>query len=424
MPVLTSPKELAVGMKLQRPVHAGLKLLLPADKVLNAADIDFIIKRVPRATVYVTDPVFDEFISFHDDARDRAVAQSSHGTLVQLMTEVQHRYASRTICNKIDCQGIRTAVSGAMMFLSQNPVMSATLAEPSEDEEYLVSHTAHVFYLSMVIGDAVRVGVAEGQKKNPGNSAGQRAKLDLTPLALAALFMDIGMWPLRHLYEQSEPLTLEQCEQLRNHPVESAASLPSEAPEITKLAIETHHENFDGSGYPYGLSGEEIHIFARILRIADTYAAATTKHAFREACSPVRALWEMTMGPFSQFYDPVLLKIFYTLIQPFPIGARVRLNTGQYGVVVRYGRQSPFLPEIVIAFDETGSRLPANEIVGPIRLDQHDTLGIAAFGNEDLSYIQAEESSVQPVTPAEFSSLHDSMHSGHGLSPTTLHRVP
>ncbi|MEE9293784.1 MAG: HD domain-containing phosphohydrolase [Phycisphaerae bacterium] len=385
VPVLTNPEELAVGMKLQQPVYAGSQLLLSAGKVLNAADIDFISQRAPRATVYVVDPVFDELISFHDDTRDRAVAHSTHRTLIRLMTDVEQRYASRAITNKIDCRGIQEAVAGAMTFLGQHPVIAGELVEPVKDEEYLVSHAAHVFYLSLVLGDAVRVRVAEANKKHAARYGSQQAiELDLTPLALAALFMDIGMWPMRYLYVQTEPLTMEQCEQLRNHPVESAAALPDDTPEITRLAIETHHENFDGSGYPYGLVGEEIHVFARILRIADAYAAATTNHAFREACSPVRALWEMTLGPFSQFYDPILLKIFYTLMQPFPIGAKVELNSGQHGVVVRYGRQSPFLPEIIIAFDEAGRRLPAGEIVGPIRLDQHDTLGIVAFGGEDL----------------------------------------
>ena len=109
-----------------------------------------------------------------------------------------------------------------------------------------------------------------------------------------------------------------------------------------------HHENYDGSGYPYGLKGDEIHILARVLRIADAYSAATADQVYSEACSPVRALWEMTWGPVSQFYDPIVMKLFASLVQPYPIGAKVQLNSGYTGVVVRYGHESPFLPEIII----------------------------------------------------------------------------
>jgi putative two-component system response regulator len=55
------------------------------------------------------------------------------------------------------------------------------------------------------------------------------------------------------------------------------------------LAVLYHHERLDGSGYPYGLSGEAIPIEARIVAVADTYDALTSDRPYRKACSEAEA---------------------------------------------------------------------------------------------------------------------------------------
>ncbi len=418
VPIMTSTDEAAVGTKLHQPVYDGVQLLLPKGKVLNSADIDFLRSRCPGSTLYIEDPILDELVAFEDDAHDREIAQKTQRTLVNLMTGVQQQYTSRMTTQSIDCQGIQEAIEGVLNFLRDNPVMAMTLVEPKEGDDYLSAHAAHVFYLSLVVGDAVRVRVAQARKDStPRFGFRDAADVNLTPMALAALLMDIGMLPMKELFDQEEPLTLEQCEQVRNHPIISAAALPDSAPELIKLIIETHHENFDGTGYPYGLKGEELHIFSRILRIADAYAAATSEQVYKEACSPVRALWEMTWGPFSQFYDPIILKIFSTLIQPFPIGAKLKLNSGRYGIIVRHQRRTPFLPNIIIAFDEDGSRLPKSELVGPIKLGEHPTLKIISFRGEDLTDLYDVDTTIPAVTPAEFTTLFEGMYTGRSTTP-------
>jgi len=57
--------------------------------------------------------------------------------------------------------------------------------------------------------------------------------------------------------------------------------------------IRSHHERLDGSGYPNGLAGEEIPLFARIIAVADTYDAMTSKRPYREALGHVAAMAEM-----------------------------------------------------------------------------------------------------------------------------------
>ena len=67
--------------------------------------------------------------------------------------------------------------------------------------------------------------------------------------------------------------------------------------------IHAHHEKWDGSGYPDGLTGEEIPLGARIVAVADAYGAMTTDRPYRPACTPAAALAELRRCAGTQF-DP------------------------------------------------------------------------------------------------------------------------
>jgi len=70
-----------------------------------------------------------------------------------------------------------------------------------------------------------------------------------------------------------------------------------------------HHERYDGTGYPRGLKGEKIPIFARIVAIADSYDAMTSTRPYRHALSREKAIEELE-NKAGQMWDPVLVKIF------------------------------------------------------------------------------------------------------------------
>jgi len=81
-----------------------------------------------------------------------------------------------------------------------------------------------------------------------------------------------------------------------------------------KIVIQ-HHENYDGSGYPYGIKGEEIHLFARIARIIDVYDAMTSKRTYAEAMRPFAVLAEMK-NKMPGCFDEKLLKEFIYFLGP------------------------------------------------------------------------------------------------------------
>jgi putative two-component system response regulator len=74
-----------------------------------------------------------------------------------------------------------------------------------------------------------------------------------------------------------------------------------------------HHENFDGSGYPYNLKGEDIPFLARIMRITDSYDALMADRPYHMGVSSKQALDILSKD--SHFYDPYLLKTFRVMAE-------------------------------------------------------------------------------------------------------------
>ncbi len=85
-----------------------------------------------------------------------------------------------------------------------------------------------------------------------------------------------------------------------------------------------HHEKWDGSGYPHGLKGEDIHIFARIVMVADIFDALASDRPYKKAF-PIEKIIEIMEEGRGQFFDPRLLQLFMDNLQQF-IDIRERLK--------------------------------------------------------------------------------------------------
>lgn len=106
------------------------------------------------------------------------------------------------------------------------------------------------------------------------------------------------------------PLTAEEFGLIKLHPQIGRRILEKALGFESLLEIvELHHENFDGSGYPYGLAGENIPLEARIVRIADAYDAMTTRRSYRSAFAPDVALEAIRVGSGREF-DPAAVEAF------------------------------------------------------------------------------------------------------------------
>jgi len=138
---------------------------------------------------------------------------------------------------------------------------------------------------------------------------------DIERIELAGLLHDIGKIGVEDKILM-KPMRLEPDEQelMRRHPIYGASILePSAALRPLVPMVLSHHENFDGSGYPEGRSGEDIPLGARIIIVADAYEAMTSDRIYRKAIGHDRALEQLNKYKGIQF-DPKIVRSMEQLL--------------------------------------------------------------------------------------------------------------
>ena len=114
------------------------------------------------------------------------------------------------------------------------------------------------------------------------------------------------------------------------------------------------HERTDGSGYPRGRLSASIHPGARVVAIADAYAAMTRPRPYRAAHLPHHAMQELLRECRRNRFDKTALKAFLDIMSMYPVGSYVALNTGQVCQVIRANPGSPTKP-VVAVLDTSGN---------------------------------------------------------------------
>lgn len=136
-------------------------------------------------------------------------------------------------------------------------------------------------------------------------------------------------------------------------------------PEEVLCGVLEHHEYYNGEGYPLRKSGEEISIFARIIKLADVYDAMISKRPYREALSPSDAL-EYIMSMRGNEFDPQLVDLFVRWVAVYPVGCEVVLSDERHAIVMKNFPSFAMRPMVRLL--DTGETLNLN--------DDHDARNI------------------------------------------------
>ncbi|MHB8065358.1 MAG: HD-GYP domain-containing protein, partial [Ruminiclostridium sp.] len=173
-----------------------------------------------------------------------------------------------------------------------------------------------------------------------------------------ALLHDIGkvMIPPQILQKNSA-LTDEEYEIIKQHSVIGYNILKKipQISEVSAMVALCHHERYDGKGYLSGLVRDEIHIYSRIVAIADIFDALTSDRIYRKKISINQAIDYLTVIAAASL-DSKVLCCFTKIIPPFPIGTGVILNNGEKGIVIKLNQNLPTRPVIRIVFNSDGSK--------------------------------------------------------------------
>lgn len=204
---------------------------------------------------------------------------------------------------------------------------------------------------------------------------GQHLGMDrqgLTSLAMGGMLLDIGMSELPdRLTLRETPLSAAEARAIRKH-VDIGISMLRLVPGIDAdvlAMIGGHHERADGSGYPRGLEGNSIPVFARIAGLVDSYDSMISQRPWAAAKSPHDAMHELNALAGGKFQRE-LVEQFVRLMGVFPTGSVVELNTGEVGIVTEQNRVRRLRPKLLLVLDadkrplKTGRPLDLGRIPG------------------------------------------------------------
>jgi len=223
-------------------------------------------------------------------------------------------------------------------------------------DDYTFAHSTNVTIYTLAM--AVKLGFNEKQ---------------LNEIGLGGMLHDIGKCfiPIEILNKRGK-LSDEEFEMVKQHTEFGFQILRKEhsVPLLSAHCAFQHHEKIDGSGYPRGLKGKEIHPYAKIMAVADVFDALTSHRSYRKAMLPHEAMEILFAGTHTHF-EHQYITVFQKSVATYPEGVTVELNTGETAVVIDYKFEAPARPLVRVIKDPYG-----NDLKTPYEIDLSKELNI------------------------------------------------
>lgn len=249
----------------------------------------------------------------------------------------------------IDVRSIKETVSQVVQRILNDDNIFIKLTGIRDIDNYTYLHSVDVCIYSIIAGKSMNLPIES-----------------LNNLAMGAILHDIGKCKIPlNILKKPARLTINEYETIKRHSeygYDIIKRTPGLNEDVAKIAL-YHHERWNGSGYPYGLKGEEIDIMSRIVAIADVYDALTANRVYRKRFMPHEAA-EYIMSNSAIEFDPAIVKIFMDSIAVYPEDIIVMLNTGEIARVIESKGPPSIHPKVMVITRKEGP-----PVLGPYIID-------------------------------------------------------
>jgi len=329
------------GMKLAKRIYSDDGIVLLAEGVELTSNLIRRLGECGISFVYVQDCRTDDLVV------PELLSDETQKRTLQTIRSVFREFGNATGKTKAGTypyvgRKMKEVMQLIMDDLGRNQDAMIMLMNLHTVDHYLYMHSMNVCVYSTLLG------MASGYSHD-----------ELVTLGVGALLHDVGKTQISmQVLLKPGSLTNQEFDEMKRH-TERGFYLLKDEPNIPILAAHCafqHHERLNGSGYPRGIRGDEIHDFARWIGIVDSYDAMTSRRVYRDAMLPHQAVEVLYSGS-GTLYDTEKLQLFRDKVAIYPIGLTVKLNTGQVAVVCDINSTCAHRPIIRVLTDEEGVEL-------------------------------------------------------------------
>ncbi len=256
--------------------------------------------------------------------------------------EVMRRLHSEARLGKIieggECASL---VDGVIESINRHPDALVSLLRLKTADEYTYLHSVAVCALMVALGR--QLGLDQAQCRDAG---------------LAGMLHDLGkaLMP-QEILNKPGKLTAEEFAVIKSHPVRGYEILRASG-KFSDAVLDVcrhHHERFDGTGYPDGLSAQQIPLMARMGAVCDVYDAVTSDRPYKAGWDPAHALSQMVS--WAGHFDTGVFQTFVKSVGIYPTGSLVRMRSGRLAVVLDQNPSALTKPRVKLFFS-TKAGLP------------------------------------------------------------------
>lgn len=260
---------------------------------------------------------------------DKAKLRLSESVKARVSEGIQYLYSNP------ESEGFTHAASSIsndlMKAITDNDAIAVDISALKVSDEYTFKHSVDVASMSMII--ARRFGLDDKQ---------------VYQIGISGLLHDLGKSQIpNEILNKPGKLSDEEFTIMKKHPLLGYNIIKdkSDIAQEIKMGVLQHHEKINGRGYPLGLEGEKIHMYARILSVADIYDALVTERPYKKAFTSRDAV-EMIMAMTGEL-DFSMIQSFIDSVILYPVDSIVTLSTGEHAKVVQNNPGYPMRPKVV-----------------------------------------------------------------------------